>query len=88
FDHGAILGDVIKRLRGKLNYAPTGFGFLPPRFTLRDAQEVHEAILGHALNKPAFRRKLLDRHALQATGAFETGGAYRPAELYEVKEKE
>ncbi|MEO1025586.1 MAG: NUDIX domain-containing protein [Pseudomonadota bacterium] len=88
FDHGAILGDVIKRLRGKLDYAPTGFGFLPPRFTLRDAQEVHEAILGHALNKPAFRRKLLDRHALQATGAFETGGAYRPAELYEVKEKE
>ena len=88
FDHAAILGDVIKRLRGKLDYTPIGFAFLPPRFTLRDAQEVHQAVLGRDLNKPAFRRKLLDRHALQATAEFETGGAYRPAELYEVKEKE
>lgn len=86
FDHAHILGDVVKRLRGKLDYTPIGFAFLPKQFTLRDAQEVHEAILGRALTKPAFRRKLLDRHALAATGAFETGGAYRPAELYEVKE--
>lgn len=87
FDHAAILGDVVKRLRGKLDYTPIGFAFLPPRFTLRDVQDVHQAILNREMNKPAFRRKLLDRHALQATGAFETGGAYRPAELYEVKEE-
>ena len=88
FDHAAILGDVVKRLRGKLDYTSIGFAFLPARFTLRDVQEVHQAVLGRDLNKPAFRRKLLDRHALKATGAFETGGAYRPAELYEVNEKE
>lgn len=85
FDHADILGDVVKRLRGKLDYTPIGFAFLASRFTLREAQEVHEAILGHPLTKPAFRRKLLDRHALVATGAYETGGAYRPAELFEVQ---
>ena len=84
FDHSTILGDVVKRLRGKLDYTPIGFAFLPPRFTLKEAQDVHEAILGRPLTKPAFRRKLLDRHALVATGAFQAGGAYRPAELYEV----
>ncbi len=85
FDHAAILGDVVKRLRGKLDYTPIGFAFLPARFTLRDAQEVHEAVLGRPLNKPAFRRKLLDRHRLRPTGTRESGGAFRPAELYEVQ---
>ncbi|MEM9344606.1 MAG: NUDIX domain-containing protein [Pseudomonadota bacterium] len=86
FDHAAILGDTVKRLRGKLDYTPIGLAFLPPRFTLRAVQEVHEAILGMPLTKPAFRRKLLDRHALTPTGERETGGAFRPAELYERKE--
>ncbi len=88
FDHAEILGDVIKRLRGKLDYSPIGFALLPNRFTLREAQEVHEAILGKPLKKPPFRRKLLDRGMIVPTGEFETGGAYRPAELYEVKSKE
>lgn len=86
FDHADILGDMVKRLRGKLDYTAIGFKFLPPRFALRDVQEVHEAILDQALTKPAFRRKLLDRHALRATGVRESGGAYRPAELYEVQD--
>ncbi|WP_371225508.1 NUDIX hydrolase [Roseovarius sp. 2305UL8-3] len=87
FDHADILGDMIKRLRGKLDYTPIGFSFLPPRFTLLEVQEVHEAILNHPLTKPAFRRKLLDRHALRPTGARQTGGAFRPAELYEIDPK-
>lgn len=88
FDHADILGDVVKRLRGKLDYSPIGYALLPPRFTLRDVQDVHEAILGKPLKKPPFRRKLLDRGMIVPTGEFETGGAYRPAELYEVKSKE
>ena len=88
FDHAAILGDVVKRLRGKLDYSPIAFALLPNRFTLRELQEVHEAILGKPLNKPPFRRKLLDRGMIVPTGEFETGSAYRPAELFEVKSKE
>lgn len=84
FDHAAILGDAIKRLRGKVDYSPIGFGFMPQRFTLRAVQEVHGAILSRSLTKPAFRRKLLDRHALRSTGTFEEGGAFRPAELFEL----
>ncbi len=84
FDHATILGDTVKRLRGKIDYSLIAFGLLPARFTLRQVQEVHEAILGRQLLKPAFRRKLQDRGILRETGAMETGSAYRPAALYEL----
>jgi 8-oxo-dGTP diphosphatase len=84
FDHRVILADVMQRLRAKVDYTPVAFALLPPRFTLREVQDVYEAILGRALTKPAFRRKLLDRHSLRATGDLEPAAAFRPAELYEL----
>ncbi len=83
FDHAEILGTLIKRLRGKLDYTKIAFEFLPAQFTLREVQEVHEAILGRKLTKPAFRRKLLDRGLLKPTGKREAASAFRPAELFE-----
>ena len=85
FDHGEILGHAVQRLRGKLDYAPVAFALLPPRFTLRALQDVHEAILGTPLNKPAFRRRMLDKGWIEGTGEREEGGAFRPAELFAVK---
>ena len=82
FDHGEIVALALQRLRGKLDYAPVAFSLLPELFTLRALQDVHEAILGRPLNKPAFRRRMLDRGWLEPTGARETGAAFRPAELY------
>lgn len=88
FDHAEILGDVVKRLRGKLDYSRIGYALLPDKFTLREVQEVHEVIMGKEYKKPPFRRKILDRGVIIPTGQLETGGAYRPAELYEVKPEE
>ena len=85
FDHAEILATAILRLRGKLDYSPVGFALLPDLFTLRQLQDVHEAILGIKLNKPAFRRRMLDRGWLEATGTRETGSSYRPAELFRHK---
>jgi len=82
FDHAGILALAILRLRGKLDYSDVGFALLPELFTLRQLQDVHEAILGTTLNKPAFRRRMLDKGWLTATGAREEGTSYRPAELY------
>jgi 8-oxo-dGTP diphosphatase len=82
FDHGEISHLAIQRLRGKLDHSAVGLELLPELFTLRQLQEVHEAILGIRLAKPAFRRKMLDRGFLQPTGLLETGAAFRPAELY------
>jgi len=85
FDHGEILRVTIERLRGKIDYSPAAFAFLADRFTLRELQTVHEAVLGRQLNKPAFRRKILDRGWLAATGEREQGASFRPAELFRYK---
>jgi 8-oxo-dGTP diphosphatase len=82
FDHADILGLAVKRLRGKLDYSQVGFELLPGQFTLRALQDVHEAILGVRFNKPAFRRRMLDKGVLEATGRREQGAAFRPAELF------
>jgi 8-oxo-dGTP diphosphatase len=88
FDHAAIVDHAASRLRGKLDYAPVAFALLPPLFTLRALQDVHQAILGTPLNKPAFRRRMLDKGWIEGTGEREAGGAFRPAELYKVKSQD
>ena len=85
FDHGEIISHAVKRLRGKLEYSTIAFALLPDQFTLRDLQDSHEAILGIAFNKPAFRRRMLDKGWIEGTGARESGTSYRPAELYRLK---
>lgn len=82
FDHAEILGLAVKRLRGKLDYSPVGFQLLPTEFTLRQLQEVHEAVRGEPVNKDSFRRRMLASGLLEATGSHEREVVHRPAELY------
>jgi 8-oxo-dGTP diphosphatase len=84
FDHALILGMSVKRLRGKLDYAPVGFELLGDTFTLLELQRVHEAVLGRRLNKDSFRRRMLSTGSLRATGRSQTGVDHRPAELYRL----
>lgn len=85
FDHGEMLSLAMRRLRGKLDYSGVAFALLPERFTLRALQDVYEAILDTRLNKPAFRRRMLDRGWLEPTGEREAGTSFRPAELYRYR---
>jgi 8-oxo-dGTP diphosphatase len=86
FDHTEIVGMAVKRLRGKLSYAPIGYQLLPERFTLLELQRVHEVILGRELNKDSFRRKMLASGELEATGRRERDVGHRPAELYRFRQ--
>ena len=87
FDHADILGAAVKRLRGKLGYAPIGYQLLPEKFTLLELQRVHEVILGRELNKDSFRRKMLASGELTATGRREVDVGHRPAELYRFRHR-
>jgi 8-oxo-dGTP diphosphatase len=82
FDHDLIVGTTVKRLRGKLNYAPIGYELLPNEFTLYDLQRIHETILGVSLNKDSFRRRMLASGELAPTGNRQTEVGHRPAALY------
>ncbi len=85
FDHAEILGLAVKRLRGKLDYAPIGFELLPAKFTLRQLQSIHETILGRRYNKDSFRRRLSGSGLIVPTGQREADVGHRPAELYRFK---
>jgi 8-oxo-dGTP diphosphatase len=54
---------------------------------LRQLQEIHETILGRALNKDSFRRRLLASELIAPTGKLEAGVGHRPAELYSFRHK-
>ncbi len=82
FDHAEVVGTAVKRLRGKLDYTPVGFQLLPAEFTLRQLQDVHEAVRGEGVNKDSFRRRMLASGHLEATGNHERHVTWRPAELY------
>jgi 8-oxo-dGTP diphosphatase len=90
FDHTDIIHTALVRLRGKLDWSSLPFALLPEQFTLLELQQVHETILGRALNKPHFRKKwhgkiLPDGSHLEATGELTSGRPHRPAEFYELK---
>jgi 8-oxo-dGTP diphosphatase len=87
FDHAQIVGAAIKRLRGKLDYAPIGFQLLPERFTLFELQRVHETVLGRTVNKDSFRRRMLASGLLEASGEMQEDVGHRPAELYQFRQR-
>jgi 8-oxo-dGTP diphosphatase len=87
FDHADMLGLVVQRLRGKLDYAPIGFELLPREFTLRQLQSIHETIRSQALNKDSFRRRLLASGLIAPTGKLEAAASHRPAELYRFRKQ-
>lgn len=84
FDHADIIQAAHAYLRADLDTSGFSFGLLPKEFTLRELQKVHEAVRGERVNKPAFRKRLLDSGKLAGTGRRDVGGPFRPAELYRV----
>lgn len=82
FDHRDILEYAVERLRNKLEYTTVGFQLLPARFTLTQLQRVYEAILGRALDKRNFRRKMELLDILTPLEEWVREGASRPAQLY------
>ncbi len=85
FDHREIVAAAVQRVRNKTRYSTLPTQLLPRKFTLRQLQDTYEAIIGHALNKAAFRRKIEDEGVVVATDEYTQGGAHRPAQLYKAR---
>lgn len=86
FDHDKILAMAQRRLQGKVRYQPIGFELLPPVFTLSQLQHLYETILGAALDKRNFRRRVLRTGLLEETGETQKAVAHRAARLYRFDE--
>lgn len=84
FDHADILRYALRRLRYKLEYSAVGFELLPDLFTLSEIQHTYELILGEALDKRNFRRRILEAGVIEPTPYRRTGEG-RPARLYRYR---
>jgi 8-oxo-dGTP diphosphatase len=84
FDHNEIVTYAVRRLRYKLEYTAVGFELLPEEFTLTQIQQTYEIILGEALDKRNFRRRMLSSGIIEPTQA-KRGGEGRPAQLYRYR---
>jgi 8-oxo-dGTP diphosphatase len=85
FDHAKILSYALTRLRYKLEYTAVGFELLPQEFTLTELQTAYEIVLGEALDKRNFRRKILGAGVIEPSGHYRSGEG-RPARLYRYRD--
>lgn len=88
FANERVIDYAEQRLRNKLEYTNVVYSLLPPRFTLTEMQRVYEAILGEAMDKRNFRRRVVGLGIVRETGATKKEGAHRPAMLYEFTRRE
>lgn len=83
FDHDHILELALRRLRQKIMDTNVAFQFMPQRFTLTQLQRTYEIVLGKALDKRNFRKKVLASGAVRETDEWHLEGRHRPARLFE-----
>lgn len=86
FDHREIIQTARERLRQKALYSIVPAYALPEKFTLPELQHLHEVLLGKALQKKSFRRRIEEAALLIATGEKRSDRNGRPAVLYRMKE--
>lgn len=84
FDHREILDTCLARLRQQSMERPVLFNLLPDKFSLRQLQEVFEAVLGTELDRRNFRKKLTIKDWLVDLKEMEQDKPHRPGKLYKL----
>jgi 8-oxo-dGTP diphosphatase len=85
FDHKLILDTCLTRLQQQVMENPVVFNLLPEKFSLRQLQELYEAILGVELDRRNFRKKISLKDWLQDIDEMENDVPHRPGKLYKLK---
>ena len=85
FDHKMILDTCLMRLQQQVMENPVVFNLLPEKFSLRQLQELYEAILGYELDRRNFRKKISIKDWLTDINEMEADVPHRPGKLYKLK---
>jgi 8-oxo-dGTP diphosphatase len=83
FDHQEIFNNCYARLQKRVQEHPLGFNLLPKKFSLRDLQNVYEAILGFKMDRRNFRKKFFSMDFLIDLQEIEQNVPHRPGKLYQ-----
>ncbi|MCO6496584.1 MAG: NUDIX hydrolase [Chitinophagaceae bacterium] len=82
FDHKQIFETCYRWLQKRVQEHPLGFNLLPKKFSLRELQNLYEAILNKKLDRRNFRKKFFSMDFLVDTGEDEKNVPHRPGKLY------
>lgn len=83
FDHSVLLSAALARLRSKVEYTSLPLYLMGSEFTLSELQKTYEIVLGRALEKKAFRTRMLSANILETVPRMKSG-LTRPAQLFRV----
>jgi 8-oxo-dGTP diphosphatase len=84
-DHNLIVAKALEHLRTHLDQKLLSFNLLPALFTMKDLQQVYEAILGEKQNRANFQRKMLGLQILERHEKLFSGGSHKAPYLYSFK---
>lgn len=82
FDHKEIVDACYAWLQKRIQEHPLGFNLLPDKFSLRELQNLYEAILGISLDRRNFRKKFASMDLLIDIDEMEQDVPHRPGKLY------
>lgn len=85
-DHRKIVDKALQTLRENLDRKLIGGKLLPERFTMKELQQVYEAILGEKIRRSSFQRKILGLEILERHEKLFTGKSHKAPFLYSFKE--
>lgn len=85
FDHKIILETCLQQLQEKVMEHPIVFNLLPEKFSLRELQDLYEAILGVGLDRRNFRKRITAKGWLVDLNEMEVDVPHRPGKLYKLK---
>lgn len=82
FDHQQLFSTCYQRLQKRIQEHPLGFNLLPKKFSLRDLQNLYEAILDTKMDRRNFRKKFFAMDFLIDLEEMEQDVPHRPGKLY------
>ena len=81
-DHNEMITSALDTLRLNLDQKLIGFNLLPETFTMKEVQELYEAIYDKPLARNNFQKKILDLNVLERLDKKFTGAANKAPYLY------
>jgi ADP-ribose pyrophosphatase YjhB (NUDIX family) len=85
FDHDEMVARALHTLRTELSYLPLGLELLPEKFTMPELQRLYETVLGRALDRRNFQKRMLDLGFVERLPERRTGAAHRAPYLYRFR---
>ncbi len=82
FDHQPIFETCLSQLQKRVQEHPLGFNLLPKKFSLRELQNLYEAILDIKMDRRNFRKKFFSMDFLIDLKEMEQDVPHRPGKLY------